>query len=213
MTTTLKGLRINRIDFVDRGANPGARVCLFKRDTQEEVVSNETPTVEELQAQLEAEVTKRQEAEAKLQETGEVSKRVTELEQKLAKSQDEVKDLREADEMRHAIVKAEKIEEIFGPAADFAPMLRKIYRTLDETERKAWDEKVTGAVELVKEAAHFKEIGSGGTDGAGDAYSKLEKAARTKYPDKSTADAVSAFLRTAEGKELHKQYRKEQEGN
>jgi hypothetical protein len=225
MTTELQHLRLNRIDLVDKGANPGAAVVLVKRDdSQEEPVSekDKTPTVEDLQAQLAVEVQKREDAEAKLAEAKNdegVTKRIADLEKEAKdakaeadRNRDKLEKIEEETERREFIAKATEFEAAFGSPEVFGPILRKAHKTLNEDERKTLDGLLESVTKMVRDSALFREIGGGRDGETGGAWDKIQKNAAEKYPDKPKADAVSLYLKTAEGRKLHKAYRKEQEG-
>lgn len=241
MTTHLRKLKISAIGLVDKGANPGAFIALFKRDKEG---NNMAKTVEELQADL-VKVTKRadeaeaviakakkeadaeaakvkKEAEEKAalekKQEGDVQKRITDLEKEAedakagaAKDRDKVEKLETANALRESIEKAAQYGDLFGKPEDFGPLLMKFDRTLDNEGRKQWHGLLSGATKALKDSKLFAEMGVPGGSG-GDTWEKIEKAAAAKYPDKGSAQAISDFLATKEGKELNKQYVQELKG-
>ena len=232
MTTHLRHLKIRAIGLVDKGANPGAFIALFKRDTKpedrlmadkktaEELLKAATKRADEAEAVIakakedaDAEAAKvakeaADKAEAEKKAEGDVQKRVADLEKRAEGAETELAKVQEANELREAVAKAGEISDLFGPADEFAPILRKIHKTLNEDERKVWDEKVASGQKIIKEAAHFKEIGAGGQDEGGDEYEKIVKAATDKHADIPVEDAVTKYLETKDGKVAYKVYLK-----
>ena len=134
MTTKLEGLEIDRVDFVDKGANPGAHITLFKRDTTmaEKDVKTE-PEATDAVAKRVAELEKRAtDAEAKAKEATE---QVTKANEQALKAAERIAKLEEAREHNEFVAKAAKFSAI-AKADDFAPIYRKIHNTLSEKERE-----------------------------------------------------------------------------
>ena len=237
MTTHLRKLKIRAIGLVDKGANPGAFIALFKRHTKPEdrLMADEKTAEELLKAateradKAEAVIAKAKEdadaeaakiakeaagkAEADKKAEGNVQKRITDLEKETKDANAKVEKLETANALRESIEKAAQYGDLFGKPEDFGPLLMKFDRTLDTEGRKQWHEMLSGATKVVKDSKLFAEMGIPGGGSGGNTWEKIEKAAAAKYPEQQDeAQAISDFLATKEGKELNAQYVKELKG-
>lgn len=226
MPTRLKGLKLTRIDLVDKGANADAIVALFKRDTEEnETVTNEEyqAKVAELEAQV-AEITKRADAaEAKLAEADApadppdpiakadpaVRELIAKLEDRAEKSEARVSKMEEERARTEYIAKAQEFSPIMGPADDFGPTLRKIAGVLTDEEMHEFTKRLRSMVEVGKTSAVFKELGVDGEPDEGDKYDQMRKRAVAAYPDDTPETAVTKYLKTDEGRQWYKSAREE----
>lgn len=206
MAFKLTDLEIDRVDAVDKGANPGAFITLFKRDTpMAEDVKPELGEIEKRLADAEAKV---QEATDKLAEAKNVSKAAAE---KIATLETQNREITEKAERSEFVSKAAEFSHI-AKADDFAPVLRKIHKTLDEKERE-WLYKWLASLNAVaKSSALFTELGVGGSDQSGSAYDKLEKMAveiRKAEPALTPEQAFAKAAKSDAGKALYSEYLKE----
>lgn len=107
----------------------------------------------------------------------------------------------------------EDLRGISGDRLEKAQVLLSMRENLDDDAFDKVMEMLKSANELAAQAGVFKEWGSEGGDGAGDAWDKIESLARQlveKSDDAlSQADAVSKVLETDEGRTLYNQYLQE----
>lgn len=227
MAQKLKRLRIDRVAFVDQGANPKAHIALCKR--------KEAPMAEPTAAELAETVTKLE------GDVAAATARAEAAEQALAKAKEPVKEPEDvlkglSPEAAAAVAKirsenealaarVEKVEgersreqmirkcadfKALGPAEDLAALLLPISKQLPKAEyddlckrMKAWDEQI-------RQSALFKEIGRTGTEEGATPEEKLEGLAKAYH--KAHADepgltyeiAYGRVLKTDEGKALYK---------
>ena len=206
MTTRLVDLVIDRVDFVDKGANPGAHITLFKRDTT--MADKNEATDAEVQKRMVYLETQVADAEAKAKEaTEQLGKSV----ERIATLESQSRDLVEKSEHAEFVAKAGQYNSIMK-ADDFAPILRKIHKTLSEDERKVWYQWLGSLNTVAKTSALFQEIGVGGSPEGGSAYEKLEKMAaeiRKAEPTLTPEKAFNKAVRSDAGAKLYDEYLKE----
>lgn len=235
MAKKLKGLKLDRIDLVDKGANPGAMITLFKRDTMAEKPTPEqqiealTKSVADLTKRAtdaEAEVLKLKAKPVEPPKPEDVLKGASPEVQALIKSTNERLEKAEKDarENRERLEKAEEKAELesftkraeelsgIGIAKSHAPILRKIAKALTADENKEFDRVLKALQEQVAKGALFVALGAdGGEDGA-EPLAKIEKMATdraAKSAGKETyQQAYSAILETPEGKQLYAESRR-----
>lgn len=207
MATKLTGLELDRVDFVDKGANPGAFITLFKRDGPMDKDVLVKPEATEAQI---AELQKRaSDAEKVAKEATDQAKQAAE---RIAKLESDQRELVEKSEAAEFVAKAQGYRAIAKPD-EFAPVLRKIHKTLDEAQRTWFTKWLDSVAEIAKQSALFRELGVGGSPEAGTAYDKLEKMARdrmAKGESKETFEqAFAAVCESESGKRLYDEYLKE----
>lgn len=150
----LTNLHLDRIDFVDDGANPGARITLFKR---KEAVMAEKETTPGAGPEV-AELAKRA-TEAERQ-TVELQKRLDEMEKARKADTEELAKMRATAE-RNAAIEVAKGMGAIAPVDDLAKVIEKAKRSLDAETYTAFESVLKGAAEKVKQGALFTELGSG----------------------------------------------------
>lgn len=203
MATRLKGLRIDRVDFVDKGANPGALITLAKRATV---------TQERKMAELPEEVAKRiaDQAEAiealtKRADAAEAKQKETEAFQKAAETK-----LAEEVTKREA-VEAESIAKalVLPGIEEKVPFVQTVKRMLGAEWPKM--EGVLKALAVADRTSEiFKEVGSDHGRGiAKDGYDRINEIADSlvaKGDFKTRTAALPAAMNTPEGKAAYADY-------
>ena len=214
MATKLKDLRVNRIALVDKGANPGAWITLFKRDdtvakdtkkkpmppendgdADDDEKGKDMEKRDEMTIELPDEIQKRLDAAVALE------KRAQELEQRVAK-------MEEQRERTEAIQKARTLDRL-GKADDLASLIQKARKLFTADEYAAFEKNLAGWNEQLAKGKLFAEFGSDAQE-ATDPYGKLEAAAKalvSKGDGKMTFEqAFAKVCDTPEGKELYRAY-------
>lgn len=202
MTTVLRRLRIDRVDFVDKGANPGALITLAKRATVKESQMAELPEdVAKRMAEQEDAIkalTKRAEAaEQKADTTEALAKQMAnDLTAEVAK-----REQAEAESIAKAVVlpgvedKVAFIAKVRKALGSEWPVLEKVLKELAVADRTS---------EI------FKELGSDSAAVAtDDGYAELtiiadSLVAKKLYPNR--AAALPAAMQTPEGKAAYAKY-------
>lgn len=201
MTTKLTKLRIDRVDFVDNGANPGAFITLAKRAEEKAIMAetNETEVMKALKDQV-ADLKKRaDEAEAKATASEAKAKETAEV---LAKALD-------ARETEQCVAIAKGLTLPGVKAEDKVAFVK----SLRQSEAGVT---ALGVIEtLTKQAAKSGLFVEKGSDGAGDpvtGYALLEQMADdlvAKGQAKNTADGIEKAMKTPAGREAYEQSRQE----
>lgn len=201
----LKDLELEEVSLVDAGANPAAKVVLFKRKDDTEVKKQDAPQVEAEKEALQKRVAELEKvlAERDAADKAEVEKAAAE---KLAADNAKVTELLDRLEKRveEHITKAETTEllkiaskyEILGEKAD---ELAKVLKTVKGTD--VYD-KIIGNLDrelaCVEKAGTFTEIGKRGDGGSYGDQTQIHKfAAEFKKSDPSLTDRQAldkAFL-------------------
>lgn len=234
MAQRLKRLRIDRVAFVDQGANPKAHIALCKRKEgpmAEPTAAELAATVTKLEGDLAAQVAKTAEVEAKLAAATTTPEPEDVLKGLSPEAQAEVRRIRkEAEDLKAAnAAQAERIEKIesdrtreqmlrkcatefkaLGGAEDLAGLLIPIGKALPKPEYDALLAKFKAWNEQIRTSALFTEIGKTGTDEAATPEEKLEALAKAYH--KAHADeegltyeiSYTRVLKTDEGKALYK---------
>ena len=207
MPKLIKKMVLNRIDFVDVGANPDAFITLYKRKHMPEP---ETPeATEDMAKQLEALSKRVTDAEANAKEA---TDKLTASIEKNAALETQTKDLVEKSEHAEFVAKCAGYKAIMK-ADDFAPILRKVHKTLSEDERKVFYKWLDGLNDVAKNSVLFKELGVGGSEETGSAYEKLEKMAaeiRKVEPALTKEQAIAKAAKSEAGSKLYSQYLEEE---
>ena len=202
MPRLYRTLKVNRVDLVDAGANPGAHIALAKRhDLNPEprmAKDNEgTPPVDADVAKRLAEAETTNVALAKRVE--EIEARATVAETELSKALDK-QELAEAE----AVAKGLTLPNI----TDKAAFIRTAKRALGDEWPKM--EAVLKAYEAQVAAGElFSEKGSDSSVAAEAGYGRLEQMADKLVTDgiaKTHADGVAKAMQTAEGKRAYGEY-------
>lgn len=199
----LTNLQLEAVALVDRGANPGAQITLFKRHKEETMTDKER--LEQMQAERDAFQKRAEAAEAKVAELTKepdpdpvakadpvVKAEIEKARQEAAEAKAEIAKMREQSEIREYVAKAAAFPGLGEPPA-VGPVLRKIARALTDEEYAAFDQSLTA---LHKQAEPlFREFGkSGDTDAATpeDRLDRLAKAAVAKSEGKLTYEQAYA---------------------
>lgn len=202
MAQKLKRLELTRIDLVDKGANPGARVQLFKRDE-----AMKQPTIEELQAQLATVTAERDGLKTAAENVEKADKDELEaLRKRDQENKDRIAKLEEKSDRDAAVRKAAEFKDL-GTADDLSSVLYDLKKhlpaeTYTKTEAlfKSWNEQI-------QKGGVFGEIGRSGSDPV-DPEIKLDKMAtehQEKHPKLSYEQAYAEVLKTSVGKRLYKE--------
>lgn len=199
MATRLARLRIDRVDFVDKGANPGAFITLAKRHTSKEQGMAETVDVEKRLADAEAQV-------IALQKAAEDATKRAETTEALAKKMAD--DLAVEVEKR-ATAEAEAISKaLVLPGVEDKVAFVKGVRKAENGEAILAVLKTLAVADKTSEV--FKELGSDHPSGAEkDGYDRLNQMAEelvAKGVHKTRAIALDAVLKTPEGKAEYEKY-------
>jgi cytochrome c551/c552 len=223
MATWLRGLKLTRIDLVDRGANPGAAVTLFKRDdTPREVDDVAQPELEARIAQLEAENADLQKRVEELTppqpEADPITKADPAVREMIAKAQEDAREAREQvaklEQERDAATFVAKAAEFphMGTAESVGPVLQKIAQALAPEEWEAFERQLRATEELVKQSVLLKEAGHD-ADLDADPYERFRKMAIEQHPEAANAhDAVAKFMATPDGARRYREYLETQKG-
>lgn len=195
MTTyDLEDLELDRIDFVDRGASPGAFITLFKRHTPKEkplMADENENAAEELAKRLDA-----LEAEK------------VAIAKEAADAKAEVLKMRDENDKRDAVAKAAGWPAL-GKADEVGQMLYEVAKVAPATAGKLEEKLAAWAAQIAKSAL-FAENGkaAGEGDTAEDKLNGVAKAHAEKH-NLTYAQAYTAVLKTPEGAALYKQMREE----
>lgn len=156
MPTRLTQLVIERVDGVDAGANPGARVALWKR--KEAVMADTKEPSPGAGAEV-AELAKRAtEAETK---TVELQKRLDEIEKARKADTEELAKMRATAERNAAIDVAKRLAPI-APVDDLASVIEKAKRGLDAETYAKFEGMLAGAAAKLDSVKLFGQLGSEG---------------------------------------------------
>lgn len=218
MATHLKRLRLDRIDFVDRGANPGAHIALFKRHSDEEPTMAEKKMTEAEQiADLTAKLAK---AEADLDAATKPAEKPEDIEKNLpepvrallekaradAKANEERIAKLEAERDRNQMIAKANEFKGLGAADDLTAILLPVSKAVPKDVYDALLTRMKGWNEIAKLSAAFKEVGSN-NEGDQDPEAKLNvlaKAYHTAHPDLTPEMAYSEVLKSSEGTALYR---------
>lgn len=207
MPSKLRKLRLRRIDLVDKGANQGAFVTLFKNMAQEDHI---TMPQDEPKASPVSDVEKRLvDLEKAL---ADAEKRVADAEAEKDASADRIAKLEESQRLQRAITSANFLKSLGNPD-DLSGKLAKYEAQLDaETfamlrkDMESWNTKLAEA-----ETVLTKEIGVEG-DGDTSLTSALDKLAKAYQKDHGNGltfeQAYAEVIRTPEGKKLYSEIAK-----
>lgn len=227
MATHLKRLKLDRIDLVDRGANPGAHIALFKRHTTNGVpLMPETPPMTEAEqiADLTAKLAK---ANADLEEATKPPVKPDDIEKNLSpevkallakaradkdaadavnKANDERIAKLEAERDRNQMIAKASEFKALGAVEDLTAILLPIKKAAPKETYDALLAKMKGWDEVARTSALFKEVGgSGESDNDPDAkLNLLAKQYHEKHPDLTEQQAYAKTLESPEGKALFK---------
>lgn len=191
MTTRLKRLQVDRVDLVDKGANPGAHILLFKRKG--------APMAEESSVEMQALAKRLADVEAKATVDAEAfAKRLAEADAKAAAAEELAKRER-SERMRVAYVaKAAAYKGLpLDPEKDYA-----IFEALDmlpETHKSAGERMVAllqAADEAMIQSGLLKAHGrpGGGTEHA-TAWGKIDTLAKSYVADGKAATHAQAVVK------------------
>lgn len=209
----LKNLRFRRIDLVDKGANEGALVRLFKNmDEGEPMPKDEpkatpspTPKVEE---DLAKRLKEKEEALALLE------KRVADAEAEKESATDRIAKLEDAQRLTRAITQANLFKSLGNPD-DLSELLAKVERQLDAETHTALKGQMEKWNTKLGEAEKFL-MSETGNDGEGDTSltSQLDKLAKAFMKDHGgdiTFEQAYAevLVKTPEGKKLYSEIAKQ----
>ncbi len=202
MTTALRRLRIDRVDFVDKGANPGALITLAKRATVKEPKMAELPedVAKRLndQAEAVAALTKRaEEAEKKAETTEALAKQMAEdLKTEVAKR-----------EQSEAVAIAKSV--VLPGVEDKVAFVAKLRKALG-ADWPVLEGVLKALATADKTSEVFKELGSDATQVAtDDGYQELTLIADglvAKGLFTNRAAALPAAMQTPEGKAAYAKY-------
>lgn len=197
-TRIYRRLRLNRVDFVDKGANPGAHITLAKRAPMEERrMADSKDTLPEAVAKRLADLES---------EKVEMAKRLKVAEDaatenaKTAKDQAEVVAKMLEDRAKDAaMLVAKGLDKIPGKIDETAHLLFIAKRKFDDTDYAAFEKVLTACNAQIKASKLFSVSGS---DASGDLASDLDQLVSKRMTEKSEPQhvALSEVLKTTEGK-------------
>lgn len=201
MTTALRRLRIDRVDFVDKGANPGAFITLAKRHNEEMPMADKLPE----------DVAKKLADQAEAIEA--LSKRAEDAEKKAESTEALAKKM--ADDLAVEVEKRETAEsETLSKALVLPGVTDKVafVKAIRQTPVAAQILDVLKALSVADRTSEvFKELGSDAPAGtAKDPEARMSEMADAvvksgKAPNH--AAAMKAVLDTPEGKAEYAQYK------
>lgn len=191
-------LRMNRVDFVDRGANPGAFITLAKRaptedrqmaDTKDVLPEGVAKRLADLEAEKVALAKRVSDAEAK---SAEAEKKATEQAEAVAKMlEDRAKDA--------ALVVAKSLDKLPGKVDETAHLLFIAKRAFAADDYAQFEKVLTAANAQIAKSKLFSVIGAD-TDGEG--ASDLDQLISKHMTEHKVSKSVAlrAVLETSEGK-------------
>ena len=198
MTTLYRKLRLNRVDFVDKGANPGAHITLAKRaPTEERQMADSKDVLPEGVAKRLADL------EA---EKVEMAKRLKVAEDTAAENAKAAKEQAEAvakmleDRAKDAALSVAKgLDKLPGKVDETAHLLFVAKRKFDEVDYASFEKMLTACHNQIKASKLFSVTGQ---DSDGEAASDLDKLISKRMTEKNESQSVAlrAVLETAEGK-------------
>lgn len=229
MPKFLRDVVLDEVSLVDKGANPGARVTLFKRKMPPDNMDDE-------EMEMDAKDVQKQIDEAVAKAAGDVQKRIDEAvakakadaDTKIAKAEADAKAAVEKAEKTAAeavakanekIAKAEtekRLAELVTKSQAFKHIpgkpedLAKVFQKLDGTDEfKTLETVLTAANEAAAKVA--TEIGKGGGGGgANTAYDQLvAKAVEIRKNDTKITQERAFTMACDQNKDLYKQYQSE----
>lgn len=193
MTTHYKKLRLNRVDFVDKGANPGAHITLAKRapteerhmaESKEGLPEEVAKRLADLDAENKALSERVQKAEAKATEDAALVAKVLE---------DRAKDA--------ALVIAKSMDKV-GKVEDTAHLLFVAKRALSAEDYAKLEQTLKACDAQIKKGALFSVVGSDNDSQlATELDSLVSKRMTEKGEDKGTA--MLAVMQTPAGKQAY----------
>lgn len=217
--TRLTALKINEVSLVDRGANPGAHITLFKRDATSDGGTATSDAKEEVMAGTKKQDVAQPEVAAPAVETpapvvetpavapapaadvtAEMEKRdreIADLRKRVADSEKIAKEERDARLTNEAIAKAAKEYPHAGTPEVLGPILKRARgNELTADDVAELERTLKAASEQLKTSALFKEVGDGGAEKGG-AREQLKQAAaelRKADPKLSEAQAITKAM-------------------
>jgi len=238
MPNKLKHLQIRRVALVDKGANPGAHITLFKREgsdvseidksTLDEAVRAHVEALEKQVQDLSAQVAKLKDdpppdpVEKAKDADPELAARLEAIEKQAAQDRKDAEAARseiakmQAERERELYITKARSLQAFGPADDFGGTLQKIAKAIDPEEFEKLEQKFRSLNEIARQSALFKELGTDGGTDTKSAWEKIEAGARglIEKADQplSLPEAVDRFLKTDAGKALYTEYQHETQG-
>lgn len=191
MSQVYRKLRLNRVDFVDKGANPGAHITLAKRaPTEERLMADTKDTLPEtvakrladLEADNQALVAKVAKAE---REASEQSETVAKMVETAAKAE--------------AVTVAKGFDKLPGKTDEIAHLLFVAKRKFDASDYEAFVTVLKAADAQIKAGKLFSVTG---VDSDGDAASKVDQmiAKRMTEKNETRPQALRAIQETPEGR-------------
>lgn len=194
MPKVLKRLTIDRIDFVDDGANEGARITLFKRNKETPMADEKTVDQKAEDAPQTVELEKRlKDAEAA---SVELAKRLKDAEDAAKASGEEVAKMRDRLEREDAIAIAKSVAHV-ASVDDLAEIVRVAKRAFTPEMYGKFEAVLKGAETRIAKGALFQEFGSAGQDAGATPAEKLDQMVKqevTKRGGKATYATVYADL-------------------
>lgn len=192
-------LRLNRVDVVDKGANPGAHITLAKRAPTEE-----RPMAEQDKDTLPEAVAKRL-ADAETANV-ELAKRLKDAEDNAKVHAETVAKMLEDNARAESVTVAKSFTHIGTDEAKLAEVLFVAKRKLTADEYGSLTVVLTAANAQVAKGALFA---TRGVDAQGEAGSELDKLVAKRMQDTKEAHGVAllAVLQTAEGKAAYNDVR------
>lgn len=183
-------LRLNRVDLVDRGANPGAHITLAKRATTEGRRMAEIPMDTSEVAKRLAEVET---------ERVELTKRVEKAESEAKVNAETVAKMLEDAAKSEAVSIAKGLDKVPGKAEDVANLLFVAKRKFEASEYEAFVTVLKAANEQIAKGKLFAAIGGDAVESeASDLDRLVNKLSIEKGIPRHTA--LSEVMTTPEGK-------------
>lgn len=231
MASTLRNLRLFEVSLVDKGANPGSKVVLFKRASGAKVIKSMTldealaKLPDDVKAVIVAALAEKAKPAADAPAPGEDMAKRADLPEDVRKALAETADLKkQRDESNERIAKLERDRDrstmiakarSFGvvpgyTAEELGGLLHEATEKLEASTVARLEKHLRGMAEIVKAGGVFSEAGSsatGGAQSAGDQITAIAKALREKSPELSLEKAYTVALK--QNPELRKQMRAE----
>lgn len=210
MSKTLKNLRLDRIDVVDKGANQDSRILIVKRDASCPPNKEKKPMTDEEKA---AAATAEAEAKKRADEAEAVAKRQADeiaiAKREAAEAKAEIAKMRDERERDQFIAKSKDFKA-YGPADTLWQDLRDISKALGPDRFAKFEQTLRAVQTQAESSALFKEVGASGYGDSLSPWAKIEKAVAEQVQKSggvlTKEAAMTAYLNTPEGKALYTQH-------
>ncbi|HSC59554.1 MAG TPA: hypothetical protein VLC11_08320 [Gemmatimonadales bacterium] len=184
MATTLKNLKLDRIDFVDDGANEGARITLFKR--KETPMPETTPATPAPEVNVELEK-RLKDAEAA---NADIAKRLKDAEDAAKAAAEVIEKMRDRQERADAIEVAKSVKHV-AAVDDLAEVVRVAKRVLPVETYDKLVAVLKAADARIASGPLFSEKGSDAPNGASTATEKLDQLVKQEVAKRNGKDTYA----------------------